>query len=182
MTLRVFPVELEAHPQFTDTFGAPRPDGGKVHEGADIFAPEGSRVFAVDAGKLEHQKGPIGGNVAVLHTDDRTRYVYSHLSAYEGAPRIVTAGELIGRVGRTGNAAKTPAHLHFEIHPLEGGAINPTAALHAAKNPTVEPTTPLDTAPSSSATSPAPAIAFDGLLLVALLWWLGQQRKTRGIA
>jgi murein DD-endopeptidase MepM/ murein hydrolase activator NlpD len=178
VTLRVFPVELEAKPQFTDTFGAPRPDGGKVHEGADIFAPEGSRVLAVDAGKLEHQQGPIGGNVAVLHTDDRTRYVYSHLSAYEGAPRRVTAGEVIGRVGHTGNAAKTPPHLHFEIHPLEGGAINPTAALKAAKNP---PTTPVDTEPSSSAASSGALVAGDGLVLLLLLW-LWSKKGTKGIA
>lgn len=171
MTLRVFPVDLHASSQFSDTFGAARPDGA-VHEGADIFAPEGSLVLAVDAGKLEHQHGPIGGNVAVLHTDDRTRYVYSHLSAYEGSPRIVTAGEVIGRVGRTGNAAHTPAHLHFEIHPLEGGAINPTAALHAAKFPTA---TPVDT-PASAA---AAAVDGSGLLLLFLLWW---GSKKRGIA
>jgi murein DD-endopeptidase MepM/ murein hydrolase activator NlpD len=176
MTLRVFPIELEAKSSFSDTFGASRP-GGKVHEGADIFAPEGSRVLAVDAGKLEHQQGPVGGNVAVLHTEDRTRYVYSHLSAYEGAPRVVTAGEVIGRVGHTGNAANTPPHLHFEIHPLEGGSINPTAALNAAKHPETEPTTPVVTAPSSSAFAVG-----DGLLLLCVLWWLGSKQKTRGLA
>lgn len=163
--LRVFPVDLSARPTFVDTFGAPRPPHG-VHEGADIFAPEGTPVYAVDDGRIEHFIGTTGGNQVTLHSDDRTRYVYSHLSAFEGQPRRVLVGELVGRVGRTGNAAHTAAHLHFEIHPLEGEPINPTAALQAAKSG------PSLTSASSAATVESGGL--DGLVLLYLLWQLSK--------
>jgi len=173
MTLRVFPVDLTARPTFSDTFGAPRP-GGRVHEGTDVFAPEGTEVYAVDVGRVEfHPNEGIGGNVAYLHSDDRTRYVYSHLSTFEGEPRRVGPGELIGRVGRTGNAAATPAHVHFEIHPVEGVPINPFDALAAARDATLHPEAPpaSPATSSSSSSSSAPAIEVDGIAIALLLWW-----------
>jgi murein DD-endopeptidase MepM/ murein hydrolase activator NlpD len=165
MTVRVFPVELSAPLDFADTYGAPRA-GGRVHEGTDIFAPEGTPVLAVDAGRVEfHPDEGIGGNVAYLHTEDRTRYVYSHLQTFEGEPRKVDAGAVIGRVGRSGNAASTLPHLHFEIHPLEGDAINPFPALQAA----IPNATPATSSPSSS--------GFEGLALVFLVWLLTQRQQ-----
>jgi murein DD-endopeptidase MepM/ murein hydrolase activator NlpD len=166
VTVRVFPVELSAPLDFADTYGAPRA-GGRTHEGTDIFAPEGTPIVAVDSGRVEfHPDEGIGGNVAYLHTDDRTRYVYSHLQGFEGEARKVDAGDVIGRLGRTGNAANTKPHLHFEIHPLEGEAINPFPALQAA----IPGATP---APSSSSAS------LEGLGLVLLFWILMHRRQQR---
>ena len=70
--------------------------------------------------------GSLSGNGLKLRRPDGTYVFYAHLTAL--APGIelgvpVTAGQLIGTVGMTGNAA-TP-HLHFEIHPQGGAAINP---------------------------------------------------------
>lgn len=162
MTVRVFPLPLDAPMDFADTYGAPRP-GGRVHEGTDIFAAEGTPVLAVDAGDVQfHPNEGIGGNVAYLRTDDRTRYVYSHLQGFEGAPRKVGPGELIGRVGNTGNASSSKPHLHFEIHPLEGSAINPFPALKAA-------------IPSTSSTPATSSSGFEGLGLLLLLWALSQR-------
>lgn len=127
--LDAFPVG--GHPNFGPTFGAPRP-GNRGHQGVDIFAPEGTPVYAVTAGYVRHASNNLGGTVANLTGLDGTWYYYAHLSGYEGEERQVQSGEVIGYVGHTGNAAQTPPHLHFEIHPDGGAAIDPFPALREA--------------------------------------------------
>ena len=68
----------------------------------------------------------LGGITLSLIGDNGNRYYYGHLSAYEGVRRRVEQGQVIGYVGDTGNAIGVP-HLHFEIHPNFGVAVNPTA-------------------------------------------------------
>jgi hypothetical protein len=113
---------------FTNTWGAPR-SGGRTHQGVDIFAPEGTPVVAVAPGTVEHYHNSLGGLSYRLTADDGTYYYGTHLSGYEnvGAGHV-QAGTVIGYVGRTGNAASTPAHLHWEIHPAGRGtpAVDPT--------------------------------------------------------
>ncbi len=151
--LRVFPVDPAAKPKFSDTWGAAR-EGGRTHEGTDIFAPEDSPVYAVDDGKVSGASSEIGGLVVHLDTADGTRYYYAHLSGFANAPwpRNVKAGDLIGYVGHTGNAAHTQPHLHFGIYPAGGGAVNPFEALSA-----VAPGALATSSSSSSSSSPKPA-------------------------
>jgi len=125
----LFPVIGRA--QFSDDFGAPRP-GGRKHEGNDIFAPTGALAIAADGGVVRFYQGPLGGNSLTVTTADGTRYYYAHLSGYAGEPRAVDAGELVGYVGNTGDAVTTSPHLHFEIHPLGGAAIDPYTQLLSA--------------------------------------------------
>jgi murein DD-endopeptidase MepM/ murein hydrolase activator NlpD len=110
---------------YANDFGAPRT--GHTHQGNDMFAPTGTPELAVVSGNVTYGNGGGGGMGAYIAGDDGNRYVYYHLSQYVGPPRHVTAGEVIGKVGSTGHA--TGPHLHFEIHPGGGPAIDPYPTL-----------------------------------------------------
>ena len=115
---------------YGDTWGASR-SGGRRHEGVDMLAPSGTPIFAVTSGYATFKGTRLGGNSVSLSGDDGTRYFYAHLSAFEGSSRRVAQGEVIGYNGDTGNARGVP-HLHFEVHPGGGSAINPTPTVRAA--------------------------------------------------
>ena len=160
--MKAFPVDPRARPQFADAFGS--------HRGTDIFAAVGSALIAVDDGDARAATDPKGGNVVYLRADDGTVYYYAHLSSYAGQfPRRVTAGEQIGAVGTSGNAQGKTPHLHFEVHPGGGAAVDPfplLAALTGAPAP----------APPSSA--PAEAAGGGGLLLLGLLLLRSSHRRS----
>ena len=87
-----------------------------VHKGIDVFAPAGKAVIAATAGVVIYrgQLG-IGGNVvAVLGPKWRVHY-YAHLASNEALPRFVARGDVLGRVGNSGNAAGKPPHLHYSV-------------------------------------------------------------------
>jgi murein DD-endopeptidase MepM/ murein hydrolase activator NlpD len=132
----VFPV-ADAH-RFSNDFGAPRMVGTPFehrHEGTDIFAAWGAPVVACERGILTRiGTDRLGGQKLWLVGQSGTAYYYAHLSAY--APGVaddvvVEAGTLIGFVGDTGNARGGAPHLHFEVHPGGGRAVNPYYLLRA---------------------------------------------------
>jgi murein DD-endopeptidase MepM/ murein hydrolase activator NlpD len=117
---------------FSDTFGAPRMFGtayAHLHQGTDVFAASGTPLLAVERGVvIQVGSDVLGGTKLWLVGASGTRYYYAHLSAFaEGMAdgKLVAAGDVVGFVGNTGNAATTPAHLHFEVHPGGGPAVNP---------------------------------------------------------
>lgn len=126
----VFPI---AGPHsFSDTFGAPRMFGtayAHLHQGTDIFAASGTPLVAVERGVVFSMGSDVlGGTKLWLQGASGTKYYYAHLSAFADGMAdgtVVTAGQLVGYVGNTGNAATTPAHCHFEVHPNGGPAVNP---------------------------------------------------------
>lgn len=117
----IFPVQGGA--SYTNDWGAPR--SGHTHQGNDLFGPIGRPLVAVDAGEVKFGSDPLGGNVANLKASDGTKYYYAHLDRFDGSNRFVIPGEIIGYLGKTGNASTTAPHLHFEIHPKGGGPVNP---------------------------------------------------------
>jgi murein DD-endopeptidase MepM/ murein hydrolase activator NlpD len=115
----VFPVYGPS--SFTNTFYAPRASTG-WHHGEDIFAPLGAPILAVTDGTLFSVGwNDVGGYRVWLRDKQGNQFYYAHLSAFSplavnGA--VVKAGDVIGFMGNSGDAAGTPYHLHFEFHPL----------------------------------------------------------------
>ncbi|MEN8158565.1 MAG: M23 family metallopeptidase [Myxococcota bacterium] len=137
-------------------FGSPRPLG--AHEGIDIAAPVGTPVLAAADGVIiRNRPSSIGGNVLWIQGSARQLYYYAHMQ--ELAPGLrrgaaVGAGDRIGSVGNTGNAANTPPHLHFAIYrvtsdllPLRYRAMDPYPVLVASGRSVEEPPPQLASAP-----------------------------------
>ncbi len=115
---------------FMNDWGFPR-NGGRFHEGNDLYAPEGTPVIAPVPGVVEHVDGTIGGLQFWLNGDDGVLYIGSHMSRF-GSDGRVAAGTVVGHVGTTGNARGSSPHLHFEIHPVYNDPINPYPVLSEA--------------------------------------------------
>jgi murein DD-endopeptidase MepM/ murein hydrolase activator NlpD len=131
----VFPV---APPyKFSDSFGAPRLTGTDLehwHQGVDIAAAEGTELYAAERGVITQiSPSQLGGNGLWIRGESGVSYYYAHLSRYADvhAGQLVEAGDLVGYVGNTGLFSTGP-HLHFEVHPNGGDAINPYPLLVAA--------------------------------------------------
>ena len=125
------PIQDVSKKQIADTWHAPR-GSDRLHEGQDIFAPQGTPVLSATEGYiLNIGENNLGGQtVSVVGAGGRT-YYYAHLDSY--APHIaegdyVTRETLLGYVGTTGNASGTPPHLHFGVY-ASGGAMNPLPLL-----------------------------------------------------
>jgi murein DD-endopeptidase MepM/ murein hydrolase activator NlpD len=111
---------------YVDTWGAAR-SGGRSHQGTDVMAPHGARVFAIVNGVVSRESSSTNGGIQLyLQGDNGIEYFYAHLSGYAvAAGTRVRAGQLVAYNGQTGNARFTAPHVHFEVHPGGGAAVNP---------------------------------------------------------
>ena len=132
----LFPVEGPT--RFVDSFGDARLSGTAEqhwHEGCDVMAASGTPLIAVEDGVLTKYGGgdPLGGKSFVLTGTSGYWYYYAHLSRF--VPTLeqgdfVTAGEVVGYVGATGDAVAP--HVHFEIHDPGGQVLDSYGLLEAA--------------------------------------------------
>lgn len=121
---------------FIDSWGFPRMTGTEYshgHQGVDIMAPFGTPLYATERGVVTRTgRDVLGGTKVWLKGQSGTYYYYAHLQSYaEGIVPglVVEAGTVLGFVGDTGNAKGGAPHLHFEIHPGGGAAVNPYGLL-----------------------------------------------------
>ncbi len=137
---------------YTDDFGDPR--AGGPHQGIDIMAARRSPAVAAEAGTVElWTTSAQAGCMLYLHGKSGATYLYIHLNndltthndnrgkcvagtAY--APGLktgtrVAAGELVGFVGDSGDANGIHPHVHFEVHPNDGAAVDPYPFLQKAQ-------------------------------------------------
>jgi murein DD-endopeptidase MepM/ murein hydrolase activator NlpD len=130
--------------QLVDTFETARA-AGRRHDAIDIMAAEGTPVIAAADGTIEKLFNSVRGGITVYERspDQKWVYYYAHLSAY--APGLaegqqVKRGQVIARVGHTGDASAAGPHLHFAINTMapgdhwwNGTAINPYPLLAGKK-------------------------------------------------
>jgi hypothetical protein len=137
---------------YVDDFGQPR--AGGAHQGNDMMAAKKTPAVAVEAGKVKFwTTSANAGCMLYLYGASGTMYEYIHLNndltmkndnrgkcvpgvSYarglkDGAR--VSAGQVVGYVGDSGDANGIASHLHFEVHPSGGAAVSPYPYLQTAQ-------------------------------------------------
>lgn len=97
---------------------------GKLHTGIDIADKLNSNIYASQSGEVVCSKysGNYGNLVKIKHDNGYETY-YAHCNKLlVKVGDIVEKGQLIAKMGMTGNA--TGSHIHFEIR-LNGNILNP---------------------------------------------------------
>ncbi|MDB1087378.1 peptidoglycan DD-metalloendopeptidase family protein [Streptomyces sp. ACA25] len=95
------------------------------HTGIDFPVRYGTPVMAATDGNVRTQWHSSYGNMAIVTAADGTETWYSHLSSTAYQSGWVKAGTVIAYSGNSGNS--TGPHLHFEVRPGGGSAIDPLA-------------------------------------------------------
>jgi murein DD-endopeptidase MepM/ murein hydrolase activator NlpD len=104
---------------------------GRLHAGDDFGTPVGTPLTAMSTGTVTFAgwEGGYGNKIEIEYWDG-TVSVFAHLSQIETTVGTkVAPGDLVGLSGNTGHS--TGPHLHLEIHPNGGAAIDPAPWLHA---------------------------------------------------
>src|SRR3954468_22364396 len=106
--------DVTAH-RLAHSWGNPR-SGARQRQGIDILAPAGTPVLSATRGIVTRVgTNTLGGQVVWVLGPGLEWHYYAHLDRYGEFTRgdIVRQGDVLGYVGRTGNAAGTPYHLHY---------------------------------------------------------------------
>lgn len=117
---------------FINSWGYPRSGGTRTHKGTDMYSSTGygHPLVAVQDGYIKKKTVNLGGIVVYLFDDAGYRYYYAHLQGYPAGledGQRVNKGQVIGYMGSSGNAGSP--HLHFQLHPNGGAAVNPYPTL-----------------------------------------------------
>ena len=143
ISISVFPVQGVC--SYENTWHAPR-GTNRIHLGVDIIAKEGNLLYAVADGTITKMYSTatdkLAGNGVRLTRADGTYFFYGHMQRVADGIGIgvkVKAGQVLGYLGKTGGT--TTPHLHLEVHPFGGEAIDPTPIVAAVDACSV--TTPL---------------------------------------
>ncbi len=145
----IFPVVGSA--SYTEDFGDAR--AGGTHQGNDIMSTRKAPAVAAETGKVRlWTTSARAGCMLYLYGASGTTYRYIHLNndltlandnrgkcvagvAYADGLKSgdrVQAGQPVGLVGDSGDADGITSHLHFEVHPHDGGAVDPFPCLKKA--------------------------------------------------
>ncbi|MFC1417087.1 M23 family metallopeptidase [Streptacidiphilus cavernicola] len=114
---------ITAHTGLSALFGQAGTHWMSLHTGIDFPVSTGTQVHAVTDGTVSTKWNAYYGNMLILTAPDGTQTWYCHLSAYKQRSGTVKAGDVVAYSGDTGNS--TGPHLHFEVHPHGGDAIDP---------------------------------------------------------
>lgn len=138
----IYAFPVDGNNSYSNDWGGARSDGRGGHKATDVMAKKGTPLVAIADGEL-YQVGStaLGGKRLWLRstTGEKHHYYYAHLDRFATKAKNgaqVKKGQVVGYVGKTGNAAGTAPHLHLEIHPngwKNGGAsaMNPYPFLKA---------------------------------------------------
>ena len=119
---------LPGHTYISCNFGEEDAYGNSGHRGTDIPAPEGTPILAAHGGTVIISGWNNSyGNQVLLDNGAGLSTRYAHMTAAAvSAGETVTAGQVIGYVGNTGDS--TGFHLHFEVM-QNGVRVNPLDAV-----------------------------------------------------
>lgn len=134
-----FPVEGHSTSSIRSGFGAPRDAGRRQHHGVDIFTSRGTLAVSTSRAYVSRvEERELGGNVVWLRDEERSiTLYYAHLEVQEAVQGTwVEPGDIVGRVGNTGNARTTRPHLHFGVYARGEGPVDPR---HFLTQPRREP-------------------------------------------
>lgn len=121
---------------FSNDWGDPR-SGGRVHQGTDMFSTYGAPILSPADGVVrlvdpvdEHILGSEidrGGIAIGIWSVSGDAWYFGHLDSVAdlqvGDP--IVKGQMLGRMGQSGNARSSVAHLHIEYRPGGGDTVNP---------------------------------------------------------
>lgn len=114
---------IDYHTGLSALFGQAGTHWMQLHTGIDFPVPVGTPVHAVTGGTVTTEWNPFYGYMVKLTAPDGTVTWYCHLSSYRVRSGQVKVGDIIAYSGDTGNS--TGPHLHFEVHPDGGPAVDP---------------------------------------------------------